>query len=77
MQTVYSRLGIVARRPCHCTPPTYDPIFVSAEEAGYEDDELVMGIEIAGQVRAYPVGLLNQREMVNDELAGIPILVTW
>ena len=57
--------------------PIYDPEFVSADEANYSDDELVMGVEIDGQAKAYPVSVLNSREMVNDELAGKPILVTW
>jgi hypothetical protein len=57
--------------------PIYDPEFLSADEVGFDDDELVMGIAIGGEAKAYPVGLLNNREMVNDELAGIPILVTW
>lgn len=57
--------------------PVYDPEFVPADESGYADDELVMGIAIGGEAKAYPVGLLNYREMVDDELAGIPILVTW
>jgi hypothetical protein len=57
--------------------PIYNPEFVPADQAGYTDDELVMGVAIDGQAKAYPVGPLNSREMVNDELAGIPILVTW
>ncbi len=57
--------------------PIYDPGFVSAEKASYKDDELVMGVAIENEAKAYPVGLLARREMVNDELAGIPILVTW
>jgi hypothetical protein len=57
--------------------PIYAPEFVPADGAGYTDDELVMGVVIEGEAKAYPVGLLNRREMVNDELAGIPILVTW
>ena len=57
--------------------PIYDPEFVSADQAGYEDGELVMGLTIDGEAKAYPVGLLNTREMVNDELGGTPILVTW
>ena len=57
--------------------PIYEPEFVPASESGYRDDELVMGIAIDGEAKAYPVGLLNGREMVNDELAGTPILVTW
>jgi hypothetical protein len=57
--------------------PIYDPEFVPAGQAGYADDDLVMGVAIDGQAKAYPVALLNSREMVNDELGGTPILVTW
>jgi hypothetical protein len=57
--------------------PIYEPEFVPASESGYKDDELVLGVAINGEARAYPVGVLNGREMVNDELAGTPILVTW
>jgi hypothetical protein len=57
--------------------PIYEPEFVPASESGYKDDELVMGVAINGEAKAYPVGVLNGREMVNDELAGTPILVTW
>jgi hypothetical protein len=57
--------------------PIYEPEFVPAGKSGYKDDELVMGVAIDGEAKAYPVGLLNGREMVNDELAGTPILVTW
>jgi hypothetical protein len=57
--------------------PVYNPQFASAAEAPYDDDELVIGVEINGEAKAYAIGPLNAREMVNDELAGIPILVTW
>jgi hypothetical protein len=57
--------------------PIYEPEFVPGDESGYDDDELVMGVAIDGEAKAYPVGLLRGREMVNDELAGTPILVTW
>lgn len=57
--------------------PSYEPEFVPAGEAGYDDDELVMGVAINGEAKAYPMGLLHGREMVNDELGGLPILVTW
>ena len=57
--------------------PIYDPQFVGAEASGYDPQELVMGVEINGDARAYPVGLLRQREMVNDVVGGTPILATW
>ena len=57
--------------------PIYDPQFTSAEDSGYDSNELVMGVEINGDARAYPVGLLQQREMVNDTVGGVPIVATW
>ena len=57
--------------------PIYEPQFVSAEEAPLKEDELVLAISIDGQAKAYPITVLRSREMVNDELAGIPILATW
>jgi len=57
--------------------PVYDPQFATAEEAPLDDMELIIGIAIDGEAKAYPISVLNFREMVNDELAGIPTLVTW
>ena len=57
--------------------PIYEPTFLPAGKAPYDDQELVIGIEINGEAKAYAIGPLNGREMVNDTLGGIPILVTW
>ncbi len=57
--------------------PIYHPQFVSAAKAPYSPDELVLGAEIGGDAKAYPITILRGREMVNDELHGVPILVTW
>ena len=57
--------------------PIYNPQFWKAAEARYEDDELVIGVEINGEAKAYAIGPLNAREIVNDTLGGVPILVTW
>lgn len=57
--------------------PIYEPEFVSAQNAPYADDELVIGVELNGEARAYAIGPLNSREMVNDTVGGVPILVTW
>ena len=58
-------------------PPVYDPVFAGVDEAPLDDDELVIGVEVDGQAKAYPITVMRSREMVNDELGGIPILVTW
>jgi len=57
--------------------PIYQPQFVPAGEAPLLEDELVMGVVLRGEAKAYPVSVLRFREMVDDELAGWPILVTW
>lgn len=57
--------------------PVYDPKFVTGDEIGWPDDADVIGVEMDGDARAYPVGFLSGREIVNDEIAGDPILVTW
>ena len=66
-----------ASQPFDGIPPIYEPDFVSAAEAALIDDELIMGIAIDGKARAYPVTVLRFREIVNDDLGGVPLLVTW
>jgi hypothetical protein len=57
--------------------PVYAPEFVRADQAPLLDDELVIGVVLDGEAKAYPITVLRFREMVDDELGGIPILVTW
>jgi hypothetical protein len=57
--------------------PIYEPNFVTADAAPYDDEELVIGVEINGETKAYAIGTLNWREMVNDTVGGTPVLVTW
>ncbi len=57
--------------------PVYEPRFVPAAEAGWDPPAMVIGVEIDGEAKAYPVSFLNRREMVIDRLSGVPILVTW
>lgn len=57
--------------------PVYEPIFATASDVDWPDDSLVIGVVGTETAKAYPVTHLNQREMVNDELDGSPILVSW
>jgi hypothetical protein len=63
--------------PFDAIRPVYDPEFVPAGEAPLDPDELILGVAWDGEAKAYPITVLRSREMVNDELAGIPTLVTW
>lgn len=57
--------------------PVYEPAVATAEDAELGSNDLVIGLSISGESRAYPIRALRFREMVNDELGGVPILVTW
>ena len=57
--------------------PIYDPLIARGSDAKLDQDDLVIGVSLGGESRAYPIITLRVREMVNDELAGVPILVTW
>ncbi|PSQ48060.1 hypothetical protein BRD19_07930 [Halobacteriales archaeon SW_7_65_23] len=61
-----------------------EPAFGSPREFpedpdGYQplaDEQTVIGIEAAGEARAYPLTILNVHEIVNDALGG-PMIVTY
>lgn len=57
--------------------PYYDPEFIPGRESPLNVLELVIGVEINGQSKAYPIFPLRSREMVNDVVGGVPVLVTW
>jgi hypothetical protein len=63
--------------PRDAIAPIYRPRFVAAAQARLRPDELVLGVAINGEAKAYPITILNSREMVNDTAGGVPILATW
>jgi hypothetical protein len=57
--------------------PIYDPRFVDAADVDWTPSTLVLGVSLDGESKAYPIVHLNFREMVIDEIADTPILVSW
>jgi hypothetical protein len=54
------------------------PGFVAVEAATWvEDATQVIGLEIDGDARAYPVHLLEYHQIVNDDFSGRPVVVTY
>lgn len=49
----------------------YRPSFIPAGEAEWPEEMLVIAVALEDTAKAYPVVVLNQREMVNDELRGM------
>lgn len=71
-------------RPKRLLPPVdpiTDPSLVPATEAQewVGDDELVVGVVIGEEARAYPINQLTRpsREIINDKLGGRSIAATW
>ncbi len=57
--------------PCNCIPAVDNPKVIAAAEAKWLDDEdIIFGVEINGEYRAYPRQIMEVREMVNDTLGG-------
>jgi hypothetical protein len=70
---------IVTLLPPDAIPAIDDPEFydIIGADLEYHPGELVLGVELNGEARAYPIGLLAQREIVNDSVGGHPIAVTY
>lgn len=55
-------------------PPLRNPEMISPEKATYlEDNNIVFGIEVNGDARAYPKRILAWHEMFTDNVGGIPV----
>jgi Protein of unknown function (DUF3179) len=60
-------------------PSIDNPKFVSVQEANgfLGDSDLILGLNINGDIRAYPLQILVWHEIVNDRVGGVPIAVTY
>ena len=59
-------------------PDLRRPSFLEAADAGHmRPDDRVFGLEINGDIRAYPLRVVNAHEMVNDSVGGEPISLMW
>lgn len=60
-------------------PSVTNPAMESIEEAAnwLSDRSPVIGLEIDGEARAYPLAILMWHEIANDEVAGMPVAVTF
>ena len=64
--------------PCSCIPAADNPEVTDVDGAGWlEDDDVVFGVVVGGESRAYPRRIMEVREMVNDTLGGEPFALSW
>jgi len=60
-------------------PLNVNPEIRAASEVDLADDDMVMGVRLNGEARAYPVNYMNGpfNEVVNDRLGGKAIAPSW
>jgi hypothetical protein len=59
-------------------PALSDPAFVAPSDTlPWRPDDLLMTLDLDGRSYAYPVGIMNWHEIVNHEIDGRPVLVTF
>ena len=74
----YSEI-IAVRPPRDAIPPLDDPeFFLLSDVENYMPPEWpVLSLEINGEARAYPLAILIWHEIVNDEVGGVPVAITY
>lgn len=59
-------------------PALTNPVFVEADKSKYiTDEELVFGVSINGDARAYPLRMMDWHEMFNDVIGGVPVSLAY
>jgi hypothetical protein len=67
----------IARMP-DMFPALSDPPNIAAAAVDFlKGEDRVIGVQCGDQARAYPVAIVNWHHLVNDELAGVPVLVSY
>jgi len=59
-------------------PALVNPPFTDPSAATYlRDDDLVLGLKIGSDVRAYPHPILDHHEIINDDIGGKKLAITY
>lgn len=58
-------------------PALTNPAFVSLDQASLPEQEPVISVEVNTEARLYPLRYLTWHEIVNDEIQGVPVAITF
>jgi hypothetical protein len=60
-------------------PPLDDPSFdpIETGDEWLEDVQPVIALAVGDEVKAYPLAVLTRHEIINDEIGGVPVAVTF
>jgi hypothetical protein len=57
--------------------PVGSPQFLSAEKAKWDNDDMLIAVALGGEAHAYPIRAMGYHHVVNDFVAGVPIVATY
>lgn len=63
--------------PKDAIPSIDNPIFDNSQTTPFSEDELVIGVVVNGEAKAYPLGIMNWHEIVNDTVGGTNLTITY
>ncbi len=58
-------------------PSIDNPRFDMAQTTPFPPEETIVGVVLNGEAKAYPYGILNWHEIVNDRIGGINIAISY
>jgi len=58
-------------------PSIDNPKFDTAQTTSFAQDEQVIGVVINGEAKAYPFGVMNWHEIVNDTVGGVNLSISY
>ena len=60
-------------------PSVDNPEFLDAVEASTQigQQDLIIGVSLNGEHKAYSTAFLSSHEIVNDTVGGVPVAITW
>lgn len=59
-------------------PSLDNPKLLDASDASYlKDDDLIFGVSINGDTRAYPLRIMGWHEMFNEVIGGVPVALAY
>lgn len=72
-------ISLVSAAGALSAPPPLDhaPLVRERSATFLKPDDLVLGVEIEGDARAYPLSLLERHAVANDTIGRIPVAVAW
>jgi hypothetical protein len=69
--------GLIQYRARDSKPAITNPLMLNPQDAVIAAGTEVIGVYVGGEARAYPLYILNNHQVVNDRVGGIPLSASW